>query len=93
MADVSRFDLQLSEVKPALNFFSILFIYCMLVVNCPSTSGRWSHCQTQCLSFSTSEDEAHFVKIVCVHCQVDQFLFSPVCFATVFSGKLFRQYI
>lgn len=62
------------KVKRTLNFFSILFISCMLVSEShPSTSvGGGFIVKYDVLSFQyLSKDEAHFIQnSLCIHCQV-----------------------
>ena len=61
------------KVKRTLNFFSILFISCMLVSEShPSTS--WAVVSLSSTMFSLQylpKDEAHFIQnSLCIHCQV-----------------------
>ena len=61
------------KVKRTLNFFSILFISCMLVSEShPSISWAVVSLSSTMFSFQyLSKDEAHFIQnSLCIHCQV-----------------------
>ena len=61
------------KVKRTLNFFSILFISCMLVSEShPSTSWAVVSLSSTMFSFQyLPKDEAHFIQnSLCIHCQV-----------------------